>query len=307
MLYQETFQSGENPSEINVSSCIYINGIRPNLVRTENYEFPNHCHSFFEMQYILKGRGETQVNGKVIQTDNNSLLLIPPLSVHGSFGRDKDIINLVVQFSYDFLLHNAASFKSNTLLMPAGELLKNGFIQVESGSLLEQYLIGISEISPSFITPVELVRQDIEYSVEYELKLNGLTLNLIGYLIETGNLGIKDDIGNFSQVVQIQSILNRVITHPEEKLPVEEAARMACMSYSNFSRTFTKIIGRSFVDFCNSLKVHRAEELLKATNLSITEISQKLAFGSISYFNRIFKFYNGNTPTQYRDSFRMNS
>lgn len=306
MIYQETFQSGENPSEINVSSCIYINGVRQQQTHgnDKNFEYPIHCHSFFEIQYIVKGRGETQLNGRQIDTPDNSLLLVPPLSVHGSYGSDKRIINLVMQFSYDFLWRNAGSFRKNSMLVPTGELLENGVIKVEKESLLEYYLLEISGISPSFITPVVLERADIEYSMEYEWKLNGLTLMLIDQLLETGNLTIENNTGSVSDVVQIQSVLNRLITRPEEKLGMEEAARMACMSYSNFSRTFAKIIGRSFVDFCNDSKVHRAEELLKSTNTTITEISQKLGFGSVSYFNRIFKAYNGTTPLQYRDKFR---
>jgi transcriptional regulator GlxA family with amidase domain len=149
---------------------------------------------------------------------------------------------------------------------------------------------------------VELSERDIAYSAEYEWKLNALTLRLIVQLIESGYLVIDNDAGEFSNLAQIQAVLNRLITRPEEKFSMQEAARMACMSYSNFSRTFTTIIGRSFVDYCNDTKVHRAEELLKSTNMSITEISHKLGFGSISYFNRIFKSYNGSTPMQYRET-----
>lgn len=299
MLYQETFQSGENPSEINVSSCIYINGIRRGSDIRIGY--PDHCHSFFELEYIMKGIGETHFNGSVMKTSDRCLLIRPPLSVHGSVGTDKSV-NMILQFGYRFLSANAATLPKNAMLVPAGPRKEHGVVIVEKRSYLERCLLEIAAISPSFITPVNLDKRSIDYTPDYELKLNALTLRLIVLLLDLGYLMLENSAGNISEVAQIQAVLNRLITRPEEKFNMGEAARMACMSYSGFSRSFTRIIGRSFVDYSNDMRVHRAEELLKSTNLSITEISHKLGFGSASYFNRIFKNYNGQTPTQYKNN-----
>jgi AraC-like DNA-binding protein len=299
MLYQETFQSGENPSEINVSSCVYVNGADQDINKNVETGFPNHCHSFYEIQYFFSGVGETRINGKRIQTVPHSMYLVPPLSVHGQIGHEKSS-NLVIQFNYNFLSRNASTLEKNSLLTPAGEMRDKGIIVVKEDSVLERYLQKIAEISPSFFTPIVHGPPHVDYSVEYEWKLNALTLGVICQLMDIGNLFVEHNFGDIKAVIKIQLVLNKLITNPEEKLGMEEAARMACMSYSNFSRTFTQIIGRSYLDYCNDTRVRRAEELLKATNKSITELSQILGFGSTSYFNRIFKNYNGHTPLQYR-------
>jgi len=85
--------------------------------------------------------------------------------------------------------------------------------------------------------------------------------------MEMGDLVIEKNIGNIKKFKNIQTVLNKLITHPEEKLSMEEAARMTFMSYSCFSRTFAQIIGRSYVDYCNETRVHRAEELLEGRNV----------------------------------------
>ncbi|HEY8350169.1 MAG TPA: AraC family ligand binding domain-containing protein, partial [Clostridia bacterium] len=127
MLYQETFQSGENPSEISVSSYIYINGkLEDNMITVG---FPDHCHSYFEIQYFFSGSGETRIDGKPIRTVPNSLYLIPPLHVHGQSGHER-MVNLVIQFSHNFLSSNAFAWKKNSTLLPAGEMKKNGIIMV---------------------------------------------------------------------------------------------------------------------------------------------------------------------------------
>ena len=88
---------------------------------------------------------------------------------------------------------------------------------------------------------------------------------------------------------EMQVLINRLVTHPEEKLSMEEAAVCTHMSYSNFCRSFKLILGCSYVDFCNMIRVRQAQELLQNSRKSVTEISALLNFGSVSYFNRIFK------------------
>ena len=295
MLYQETFQSGENPSEINVSSVVYVNGTNS----PAESGFPNHCHSFYEIQYFSFGRGESRIDGRRIATVPHSLYLVPPLSVHGQVGHERNV-NHVIQFSHYFLSRNASTFGKNLVLKPAGDLRRDGVVMVHRGSELEKALQRIAQISPSFRTPVPSeIRRD-DYTPQYEWKLNALTLDVISQLTDTGNLVLEKNAGNEAEITKMQTVLNRLVTCPEEKLGMREAARMAYMSYSNFSRSFAQIIGYSYVDYCNMTRVHRAEELLETTRLPITEIAQALRFGSVSYFNRIFKQHTNRTPMQYR-------
>ena len=172
---------------------------------------------------------------------------------------------------------------------------------MEKNSELERLLLEIVKIVPVFVTPLEDENRKIEYSPEYEWKLNSLTLSLLVYLLENKYLAIVEDACDFTDVLQLQNVLNRIVKNPEEKLSMKDAAKMAGMSYAYFSRTFKKTIGQSFVDFCNAIKIHRAEELLKSQKFSVTDIANSLGFGSVSYFNRIFKQYNGSTPTQYKN------
>lgn len=296
MLYQETFQSGECPAEINVSGCIYKNGMNQ-----ENIGFPNHCHSFFEIEYILEGAGQCLINGMSIKTPEHSLLVKPPLCVHGSIGNKKSQ-NMIIQFGYNFINKNASTFMQNYLLMPTKKLENNCILPVDNNSRLEYLLSEIENVVPTFITPFPLEERKIHYSPKYEWKLNSLTLEMIVYLLEQEYLAIDTNAYNFSDVAQLQTVLNQLIKYPERKITLEDAARQTGMSYAYFSRTFKKTIGLSFVDYCNTIKIRRAEELLKSRAMSVTDIAIQLGFGSTSYFNRIFKQYNGNTPTHYQNS-----
>lgn len=293
MLYQEKFQNEENPAEINVSCCVYQNGIQE-----ESFGFPNHCHSFFELEYLLEGDGESFINGERIPTKAHCLLVKPPLCMHGYHGNGKSS-NMILQFGYNFLNKCASTFHQSSLLAPTGKLYKHCLINVDACSILETLLAQLVDLSPTFITPLSSAERRIHYCPLYEWKLDYLTLGVLTFLLENGYLTITQNACIFSDVAQLQTVLNHLIKYPEERLELNEAAKLAGMSYSYFSRTFKKIIGRSYVDYCNMNKIRRAEELLEARTLSVTEVAMSLGFGTTSYFNRIFRQYNGITPTQY--------
>ena len=50
------------------------------------------------------------------------------------------------------------------------------------------------------------------------------------------------------------------------------------------------------------LKMERAKDYLLNTDLSCKEITFRLGFDSASYFNKMFRLYEGITPIQFRNA-----
>jgi len=74
------------------------------------------------------------------------------------------------------------------------------------------------------------------------------------------------------------------------------------MSYSGFRSKFKSETGLSPRQFQLQIRINRAKDMLKQTNLSISEISDILAFCSLFYFSRIFRDKTGFPPNEYRKS-----
>ncbi|WP_127588668.1 helix-turn-helix domain-containing protein [Paenibacillus koleovorans] len=75
---------------------------------------------------------------------------------------------------------------------------------------------------------------------------------------------------------------------------------------SYLSRYFKEQVGESLTDYINKFRVNKAIELLKDDNILIKDICDLVGFYSISTFIRLFKKYEGVTPSVYRES-RKNS
>ncbi|MGN7455729.1 AraC family transcriptional regulator [Paenibacillus pasadenensis] len=65
------------------------------------------------------------------------------------------------------------------------------------------------------------------------------------------------------------------------------------------SKSFKQVTGVNFIDYLTGLRVDKAKELLRESELKIQDIAEQVGYQH-SYFNRIFKKLEGMTPTRYR-------
>jgi len=66
------------------------------------------------------------------------------------------------------------------------------------------------------------------------------------------------------------------------------------------SKTFKQVTGKNFIDYLTELRMEKAKELLRESELKINDVADQVGYQH-SYFNRIFKKLEGMTPTRYRE------
>ena len=89
------------------------------------------------------------------------------------------------------------------------------------------------------------------------------------------------------------------------RIPLDAAlsiAREASLSPYYFTRAFTSYVGVPPYRYLIQLRVQRASQLLRDTELSVTQICQRVGFNSLSHFTTTFRRHTGLSPTGYRRS-----
>lgn len=86
----------------------------------------------------------------------------------------------------------------------------------------------------------------------------------------------------------------------ESRVSLMEVAEYMQMNPAYLSRYFKENTGVNFVDYCRSLRMKRARELLENTNLKIYEIASRLGYRNAQAFGTAFKELEGITPAAYR-------
>ena len=88
--------------------------------------------------------------------------------------------------------------------------------------------------------------------------------------------------------------------HADEELSLTKVAKMVNISANHLSEKFKQVTGTNFVEYVARTRFANACDLLRKSNLRISEIAFAAGFQSLSQFNRAFKRFSGKSPTQYR-------
>ena len=85
----------------------------------------------------------------------------------------------------------------------------------------------------------------------------------------------------------------------EQKLSIDEIAKMCFVTPAYFRRLFREYAGMSPSEYRTHRKIERACELLLRSDLSVAELSDLLGYEDPSYFCRVFKKQVGVPPSEY--------
>ena len=101
-------------------------------------------------------------------------------------------------------------------------------------------------------------------------------------------------------LVHLRRARDHVDRHYAEPLDLEVMARAAGLSKFHFHRLFAATYGVTPAAYVSQRRVERAQDLLRATTLGVTEVCHAVGFTSLGSFSSRFKEITGETPTQFQ-------
>ena len=106
--------------------------------------------------------------------------------------------------------------------------------------------------------------------------------------------------GDRAEPVEIWKARKLIRDHSDGELSLTEVARSVNLSANYLSEKFKEVTGISFVRYVGQTRTAKARDLLRNSNLRISEIAFAVGFQSLSQFNRVFKKLTRKSPTQFR-------
>ena len=88
--------------------------------------------------------------------------------------------------------------------------------------------------------------------------------------------------------------------HYADQLDLDTLAAVAGLSKYHFQRLFTATYGISPAAHLSQRRVERAQDLLRATNLTVTEVWHAVGFSSLGSFSSRFRHLVGETPSEFQ-------
>lgn len=98
--------------------------------------------------------------------------------------------------------------------------------------------------------------------------------------------------------------LNKLIMEnmDNEGLNIEFLCQNMGVSRASLYNRLKSLTSMGANEYVNKLRIEKSMDLLRNTEMSITEIAERIGFSSSRYFSTAFKKYTGITPTQFKES-----
>lgn len=269
-------------------------------ISLESLEFNWHCHPEFEIMFMYGSKGKRFIGDSISYYNQGDLFFIGPYLPHtwyspnGVMGKNRTHEAILIQFAENF-----AGLKVSEI--PELHRVEQLFSQATHGI---QFFGKTRKIVAEKIREMEF-QEGVDRFISLLFILDRLgraekeEKEILSSIEFTRHLHPDD-----------QSRIDRVCTYINEnfknELRLKDAAKIANMSVTAFSRFFKKSTGKTFVNYVNSLRIGWACKLLIESDMNITEISYEVGFNNLSNFNRRFYERHQINPRNYRKQFSVN-
>ena len=139
-----------------------------------------------------------------------------------------------------------------------------------------------------------------EFEHDKSAKTIALTIAMSSVLLEIlrwdGAVQKKREASSEEVTRRIYDVLLYINKNYNQPITATECAELAGMSYSYFSRTFVKTVGKSFKEYLNVTRINHAQKALMSKDMTVTEVASHCGFDNVSYFISVYKRIRGVTP-----------
>lgn len=107
----------------------------------------------------------------------------------------------------------------------------------------------------------------------------------------------------FQETNGINEVIAYLHNHYAEDIQIADLERQFGLNRTTLAERFKKATGQSVMSYLRSLRLRTAASLLQETWVPVSEIHDRVGFGDLSHFGRVFKEEFTLTPKEYRDQF----
>lgn len=261
-----------------------------------------HRHTYIQINYVYDGNGYHVVNDKKTEIRKGDIFIIPPFVPHVIISSPDSRLEIFeFEFCADFILPNFDSNEKTESYLD--------FAYLEPFMVAEEKMKLCFNLGGKIQSEVESILWEVYR--EYESKIPGYILIakalLLKLLVITGRAFSNEIKGTETEKVlnkhkaTVLSSLKYIEENYKNALTLDKIATSVGYSKSHFCYLFKAVIGRTYIEYLNEVRVSEAKRLLIETSRSIMDISLEVGFNSITNFNKTFKQITGVSPGKFRN------
>lgn len=253
-----------------------------------NYAAESHWHDDIELILILSGQMQYNINGEVVLLKQGEGIFINAKQLHFGYSEEKKECEFLCILFHPILLCSSRTVEQKYV----SPLLFNEHIPF-------CHLKGNNGWEKAILSSVQEI-YDIRDDDISELKIQRAFLDIWIALCENVISIQKTQFSQNHHLSALKDMISFINQNYSEKLSLKAIATSGNVGKTGCCNIFKKYINKTPNEYLTELRLRKAVELLKNTDMTILEISYTVGFSGASYFTETFHKIYGCTPRAYR-------
>ena len=255
-----------------------------------------HEHDFFELACVLSGSVTNYIGNHKFELTQGDVFILPPHLRHAvcTYQDDTVMVNILIR---------ASTFEQHFLkILPDNELLFDFFMKTLYGNSETPYLLFKTGNDPLLTSYILQLIHEYRRNKRYKNTLLSSLLSIFFVTLLRNHEKdvviptVKPSVMNENMIFILQYMQKHYAT-----ITLSHLAEFFNYSERQIQRIITTATGLSFSENIKKMRMNHAAELLRKTNLTVSEIAEMSGYYDASNFRHLFKEYFGKTPQQYRE------
>jgi AraC family transcriptional regulator of arabinose operon len=256
---------------------IYLIIYSGSVYNVSDWKRNKHSHSFSEILFIKKGRGQILINENKYNVQYGDIVVYKPNDSHQELAYENEEFQL-----YFVAIKDLDATNPSPVIDPAlPPIISTNVYALK----FENY----------FADVIEEMQNKNNYETDLPIYYAGILVSMVRKLYQDKYIANSD-------LTSICKAIKEIIDRDFCKIrQLDDILKDLYISKYYFYEKFKEIYGLTPLQYLRGKKLKYSQELLGNTNLKVAEIAFMVGFENKLYFSRIFKQDIGISPTEYRD------
>lgn len=248
-----------------------------------------HWHEHLEILLVLKGSVEIRINNQLYTVKEDDILLINSHEIHSTRRTEEDNLLLLIQLDGRYYSTYYPEFRNMIFEREYFNCKHNK----NDSEILKVHL-------------AKIVWQLHKKDIGYRFSIGSEVVLLLSHVMRSSRESELKELSQADkddQLSKIKEILDYINDNFEQGITLNDIANKVYFSAGHLSRFFKEMMGISFQEYLDYIRIDKASELLLSTNKLITEVAHESGLSSTKTLNRLFRDHFDCTPSEFRSNY----
>ncbi|HEY8422449.1 MAG TPA: AraC family transcriptional regulator [Thermoclostridium sp.] len=253
--------------------------------RDKQFTYPSHWHNAIEISVAAKKSSDIVINNQVYTLNEGDIVFISGGDLH-SYPLSPGSERIFIIFDIQNIINR------NIFNEEYPYISKSILIKKDTNKDLHSKVYKVIE---------EILDEASNKALGSKFAILARIYDILAIIVKGSNgaqelkSSVRKDL-----LYKIGQVVEYMESNYREQITLTETAEKYGFSEHYLSRLFSRVLGVSFKQYLNIIRIKHAAESIILNKESIADIAFNCGFNSISNFNRTFREMKGCTPLQYR-------